>query len=484
MAVDDKAVPELLDTAQAGPTAIRGGAMRTGGYIAGLLLALGSAPIIFRHLGVVEFGRYTSVLALITLATGFSEGGLNAIAQREWASAAPAERRRLMANLVGIRVVLTLVAVGGALAFAWVAGYDAPLVAGTALAGAGMLGTTVQSLLASPLQAELRFGWATTAELLRQLTFVICVIGLVVAGAGLVPLLAAQIPAALAGLALVVWLVRGSVPLRPRAERAVWGPLLRDTLPFAVAIAVNAAYFRVALLFVSVMATALETGYFAASFRIVEVVLAIPPILLGAAFPILSRSARDDADRFAYVTGRTFEVALLGGGLVVVGLELGAEVAIDLLAGPGYEEAVPLLRIQSPALLATFAAVACAYPLLSLRRHRDVLLANLLALAVTVVLLLALVPSQDARGAAIATLVAEVTLAVATAMQLARAAPDVRLLSPTVLLVPLLTLAAIVLASATGLAGAIQVVIGLVLYSAALVATRRIPPELVLAVRR
>ena len=66
-----------------------------------------------------------------------------------------------MANLLGIRIALTLVAVAGALGFAVAAGYGGALVAGTALAGAGMLGQTLQSLLACPLQAELRFGWAT-----------------------------------------------------------------------------------------------------------------------------------------------------------------------------------------------------------------------------------------------------------------------------------------------------------------------------------
>jgi O-antigen/teichoic acid export membrane protein len=484
VALDDKAVPDLLDTPDAGPAAIRGSALRTGGYAAGLLLALGSAPIIFRHLGVVEFGRYSAVLALITLAAGFSEGGLNAIAQREWATATSQERRRVLANLLGIRIALTLIAVGGALVFAVAAGYGSALVAGTALAGAGMLGQTVQSLLASPLQAELRFGWATTAELLRQVVFVACIVGLVVAGAGLVPLLAAQIPAALAALALTIWLVRGDVPLRPRSERAVWGPLLRDTLPFAVAIAINAAYFRIAILFMSVMASALATGYFAASFRIVEVLLAVPPVLLAAAFPILSRAARDDADRFAYVTSRTFEVALLVGGLAVVGLELGAEVAIDLLAGSGYEESVPILRIQAPAVLATFAAVACSYPLLSLRRHREVLIANLLALLVSVVLLLALVDAHEARGAAIATLAAEFTLALATAIQLQRAAPGVRLSLTTVILVPVFALAAIGVAVATGLPGSLQLVVGVVAYLAALLAARQVPRELLQAVRR
>ena len=227
---------DLLDTTEAGPTAIRGAAMRTIGYGAGLALSLASAPLVFRHLGVAEFGRYAAVLAVITLAAGFSEGGINAIALREWATRPAGERERLLSNLFGIRIVLTFVAVCGAIAFSAIAvRYGGALVIGTALAGAGLLGQSLQSLLASPLQAGLRFGWATTAELLRQVTLAACVIGLVIAGAGVVPLLAAQIPAGLTALALTVWLVRRDVPLVPRFELELWRPLLRDTLPFAIA---------------------------------------------------------------------------------------------------------------------------------------------------------------------------------------------------------------------------------------------------------
>lgn len=475
---------DLLDTPGAGPAAIRGGALRTAGYAAGLLLALASAPLIFRHLGVAGFGSYSAVLALVALAAGFSEGGLNAIAQREWATVPRGEREGLMANLLGIRIALTLAAVAGALTFAVAAGYESALVAGTALAGAAMLGQTVQTLLASPLQAELRFGWATAAELLRQVTLVACIVGLIVAGAGVLPLLAAQLPAALAALALIVWLVRGDVPLRPRADLSVWRPLLRDTLPYALAIAINSAYFRIALLFMSVVASAVQTGYFATSFRIVEVVIAVPPLLLAAAFPILSRAARDDADRFAYVTNRLFEAALAVGGLAVVVMELGAELAVDLLAGPGYGPAVPILRIQAPAVLATFAAVACAYPLLSQRLHRDVLLVNALALAVSIALLAALVGPYEARGAAVATLAAELTLAVATAVRLRRAHPEVRFPIAAIVWVPVLTAGAVGVAIATRLPDVAQVAIGAIVYVAALWGVGRVPRELVDAVRR
>ena len=53
-------------------------------------------------------------------------------------------------------------------AFAAAAGYGSTLVLGTAIAGVGLLLQLVQSLLATALQAQLRFGWVSVAELLRQ----------------------------------------------------------------------------------------------------------------------------------------------------------------------------------------------------------------------------------------------------------------------------------------------------------------------------
>jgi len=475
---------DVLDTPAAGPAAIRGGGLRAAGYAAGLLLALGSAPLIFRHLGVVEFGRYTAVLSLTTLAAGFSEGGLNAIALREWSTAGPARRRTVMANLLGVRIALTTITALLAIAFAAVAGYDSTLVIGTAVACAALLIQTVQTLLSSPLQADLRFGWATIADLLRQVTLVTGIVVLVLAGAGVLPLLAVQVPAALVALVLTVALIRRDVPLRPRADRSVWWPLMRDALPYAVAIAINVAYFRISIIYMSLFASDLQTGYFAASFRIVEVIIAVPPVLLGAAFPVLSRAARDDAARLAYASRRLLEVALLLGGLCAIALLLGAPVAIDLLAGHDYRPADGILHIQGLAILATFVAGACSYPLLSLRRHRDVLVATLVGLTVSVVGLVTLVGPYEGRGAAVATLAAEVATAATLATFLVRSQAQLAFPFATTAWTLLAGAVAIALARVSGFPDLAQMALGVIVYLGIVLAARQVPRELLEALRR
>lgn len=478
--------PDLLDSRDAGPAALRGGALRSGGYALGLLLSLASAPLLIRHLGQEDFGRYITVLSVVVVVAGFTEAGLNTIALREYSSLTGTERDRVLASALGLRLTLSVAAIGLAMAFSAVAGYGSALVLGTFLAGVGLLLQTLQTLLTVALQGNLRFGLATLTDLVRQVVTVALIVGLVLAGAGVVAFLAVGIMAGLVAVGLTVAFVRGLMPLRPSFTASAWWPLVRDTIPYAIAIALNAAYFRVAVIVMSLVATERQTGYFSTSFRVIEVLIGVPALVVGAAFPILTRAARDDRARFAAATERLFELGILAGAALAVAIGLGAGFAIDVLGGSDAAPAADVLRIQGLALVATFVAVACGYPLLSLRRNREIMVANAIALAAAVALTLVLVPVLDAQGAAIAAVVAETALAIATAALLRKAEPGLRL--------PLGVVPVAAVAAATGVGVAlliggpdvVRAPVGVLVFLGVVAALGRFPPEVshALAARR
>ena len=82
----DQAEVDLVASEAAGPAALRGSVLLGGGYAATIGLSLISAPLLIRHLGISDFGRYTTVLALVTVVNGLTDAGLMNIALREWAS--------------------------------------------------------------------------------------------------------------------------------------------------------------------------------------------------------------------------------------------------------------------------------------------------------------------------------------------------------------------------------------------------------------
>jgi O-antigen/teichoic acid export membrane protein len=474
---------DVLDTPEAGPAAVRGGSVRVVGYAVGVLLTVGSAALLFRHLGVVDSGRYVTVLALTTLVAGVTDVGLTTIGVRELAVRDGPGRRRLMRNLLGLRLVLTGVGVGVAVLFAVVAGYDADMVAGTALAGVAVVGVAVQSTLGISLVVQLRVGWVTGLELLRQAVLVAGIVVLVALGAGIVPFLAVQIPAALAALVATIALIRGSVSVAPAFERAEWVPLLRSVLPFAAATVIAAVYFRAALLVLELVSTPRETGLFSAPFRITEVLLAVPNLVVGTAFPIFARAARDDHARLAYGVERVFQASVALGCAALVGLVLGAPFVIEVVAGDGFEASADVLRVQAVALAISFVATPLTYTMLSLRMHGAILVLSSIALAVNLTAVAILGSSEGATGAAIGTVIAEVAgLSVAWAILARRnrsVAPGVGVV---LRVIPALA-AALAVGLIPGLPSVVAALLGLAVFAGLAYLSGAVPPELLDAFR-
>ncbi len=470
----------VLDSSRAGPAAVRGSALRSSGYVAGLGLSLISAPLLTRYLGTVEFGQYIAVLSLVTIVAGLTEGGLNSIALREYAARQGPERATVMRDLIGIRLALSILAGLVAVGLAAIFGYSSTLILGTAVAVSGQMLQVFQTLLGTSLQGEMRFGWITGLELVRQAVSVALIVALVLAGAGLLPFFVIPVVAGVATLSITLRVVRGLIPLRPAFHPARWAPLLRDTLPFAAAIAVSVLYFRVAVIAMSLLASSVQTSYFAASFRVIEVLVGVPSLIAAAAFPILARTAaRHDEERLHYAAGRLVEVTFVLGTSLSLVLVLGAKPVIDILGGAAFAPSIPVLRIQGLALMATCIAVSAGYVLLALRRHRAILIANATALAGSVILSLALIPTLQAQGGAVAVVLAELTLAVTQVAMLVRVRP--RLLR-TFFVRPLAILAmgavACVVVLIPGLPAVVTTILGALAFVALLAITGYLPPEI------
>jgi O-antigen/teichoic acid export membrane protein len=476
--------PDLLDTPGAGPAAIRGSLLRAAGYVAGVLLSLVSVPLLIRHLGFKEYGHYVTVISLVTIVQGVTDVGLGQIGVREYATRSALSRERLMRNLLGIRVVLTGVGVAGATVFADLAGYAHAVLLGTLLAGIGMVLTVLQGTFAVPLAARLQLGWVTALELLRQALSVTGIVILVLVGAKLLAFLAISVPVAMIVLAATALVVRRTMPMRPSFERSEWTVLMRAVLPFAAAVAIGTVYLRITVILMSLLASELQTGYYATSYTVVSVLIAVPALTVGSTLPVLARAARDDHERLGYVLQRLFEVTMIIGVGLGLALALGAGFVIEVLSKGGSTASVEVLEIQSVALVTQFVASAWQYGLLSLHRHRALLLISVGSLLVSVCLTFVLVPLLQARGAALAFSAAEITLAVSSFVQLKRARPGLRF----ALRVPLRVLLAAALAGAIvllpGLSSLSRALVASLIYWGALVLLRGIPVELTQALLR
>lgn len=422
---------DLLRTPEAGGRVVRGGLVRGIGYGVSTLVAIATAVLLLRYLGLEDFGVYATVTAILGIVAGVTDAGLTAVASRELAGVRTAhERERLLSNLLALRIGAAALGAAAALTFTVAAGYGRDVVLGTAIGGLGVVLISTQSMLTVPIWVELRIVSLTILETSRNVLTLAFVALLVTAGAGLVSLFAVQIAVGLVLVPLTFRVARlgASVATGIRWETLLW--VLRQTIPLAVAFAMSVIYFRVLVVLVSLISSERETGLFGTSFRIFEVMLGAPALILSVALPLLSVAGDEDEARFGYALQRMTEISLLVSALLAVEIALLAEPCLRLIGGAEYADAAPVLRLQAIALVPLFLTMTWQLGLVAGRAQRALVWANGAALLAVVALGLALVPPFGATGAAVAAVAAEACLAALLLVALRRvrpeAAPDLR----------------------------------------------------------
>jgi O-antigen/teichoic acid export membrane protein len=469
---------DVLDSTAAGGRIIRGGALRFGSYVVTVALSILSAALLTRHLGVARFGAYTTVLSLVGVVSAVTDAGMSTVGQREFAVRKGAERDELMRDLLGLRMVLTTVGVVLVALFALAAHYDTALFIGALLAGIGTIALVVQHTHTIPLAAALRLGTLSGLDLVRQVLSVAAIVALVLAGSGVLPLLAVALAVNLALIPPTAALARHQISLRFALRPRRWAALLRLTVAFSLAAAVGTIYVFTAQILTSLVSSAHQSGLFAASFRVFIVLGAVPGLLVGGALPLLARAARDDHERLSYSLQRIFEVSLILGVATTIGALGGADFIIEVVAGPKFDGATQVLQLQGVALIASFIVAGWSFALLSLKLYRGVLLVNLAAFVVSCGLTVLLAGSDGAQGAAIATICGEGVLALGSLLALIHGRPEFTPKPGIVLKVALAAGPATAIALLPDLPSLVRAVLALLAYGLLIVLMRAVPSEL------
>lgn len=465
---------DVLDSPTASGLVIRGGALRVGSYLAATGLGFLATPLLARYLGVDDFGRYVTVGTLIATVGIIADAGLALVGIREYVLRDTGGRTRLLRNLVGLRVAISLLGVAAACVFAVLVGYSEQMVIGTLLAGIGLVFLMVQQVCTIPLLVVLRLGPVAAFDFAKSGLTVLGILLVILLGGGLVAFLAIPIPVMLVVLIATAALMHGRMSVKPAIEASEWRRLLQEALPIAIAATVGAFFFRSAILVMSIIATPEETGYFSASFRVVEAIIAVAGLIAASSLPILARAAHDDLDRLRYAMQRLFDVAVILGAWAAISVLVGANAIMRFIGGSEFEPAALTLRIQGAALACSFLIAVWAAGLWALRRQRALAVANLVGVSLTVGLTLVLVPEHGAVGAAIATTVVELVVVTMYATLLTRSDEGLR---PALSTVPKVVVSAVPALAVWGLpvADVVKLVLATGVFFGLLLALRGIP---------
>ena len=405
---------------------VRGGVIRVGGFGIGIIFGLGTSALLLRHLGVVDYGKYGTIAALLGLVLALSDGGLTTIGARELATTEAGPRRVATAStLMFLRLVTTSLGVIIAIAFAAIAYATAELTLGAALVGASVVLISMQAMATVPLLVSLRIAPMTGFEVLRHTLSFLGVLVLVLADAGLTWFFTLQIPIAAILLLLTVIYVRRSFPIGVHFDRVAALRLARETLPMAVASTMVVLYGGAMVIIVSLIASDYQTGLYVTSARIMEVVVGLPGLVIALALPVLSVASANDHARLRNALQLMIELGLVLSALVAVTLALAASGVIHLIGGAAFADAAPILQVQAFAIVGVFVSQTLQNALISLRHQQSLVATNAVALAAVVGFGVVFVGAFGAIGGAWAVLAAEALFVLMLLITLHRRAPQV-----------------------------------------------------------
>lgn len=313
------------------------------GRVFGLLVSLVTLPLIARTLGTSGFGVYSSALAYVGIFASISEFGLTSAATMRMAGE-PEHERQWLGALSSLRTAVSSVTV-------LLCAAATPLVFQTseqrvaALLLSVTIGFSGAGALMSVFFARLRGMVPLAISVFESCFWMVLVLSLAALGAG--PVLVAGAYVLLRGsVALAQVLVtRGMADTLWRNALRWWRPLLQIAVPTGLAYVFLTISFSLDQVLLLRLAGEQEAGVYGAAYRFLTPLLFLPQAVMGAIFPVMSATGRDDLPRLTRIIQRSADyLAVVTLPVAAVFLVLSGPL-VALVLGGSFERSASVLPI-------------------------------------------------------------------------------------------------------------------------------------------
>lgn len=308
----------------------------------GLSFAYGVA--IVRQLGEVDFGRYSTVAALIAVSTIFAELGTGAFASRSIALDRSGASR-LIGNLIAIRVVLSTVTLVLNVTVAALIGFDNELVGWVTLSSLAFFLYAIHGPCLSVLRGYERLDYTTSFTVIQQVVLIVTGGALLWLGWGVTGVIVAGSLSVAVTAGLAWRSARRIANLAPSIDVSIWPRLLMAGLPFAVTIFATSISFRMDTLILSWWRPDAEIGWYNVGYGLALSLVQVFTSLTVSFIPTLSRLRLVDRTVVDSFVARVLELAWVGTLPLAVVVSIFAEALVTLVYGDRFAPVASLLQI-------------------------------------------------------------------------------------------------------------------------------------------
>jgi len=323
------------------------------GRVLALVLGIVIVSLLMCYLGPRDYGYYTIAVAYLQIFGIVADFGFYLITLRylgELEVLLPKQRRKkiryVMGNIFTLRLISALLFYGGAWLAAWL--FNFPLTVKLAvgvMSGSFFFCTLIQALSAF-YQKILQTKTIFLAEVIGKSTMLGLILFFISREMGFYWVIGIYLVGNFFNFLFLLLRIGRWVSLRLRFDFSFWKEIIRQAWPVGLAIVFNVVYFKADTLILSIYHPPEQVGLYGACYRILEVLITIPPLFIGLVFSrMVEVWKRDYRERFAELVQRSFDFLLMIALPIVFGTAIVGRKLMLLLGGQQFVVSGDILKI-------------------------------------------------------------------------------------------------------------------------------------------
>ena len=366
-----------------------------------------------RYLGTAEFGKYSFVFAYLAFFGILTDLGLNTILVREM-SRNSAITPKLIGNAYIIRWILTVFAIVLSIAVITLMSYPADTTTYIYIAAFILLFQSFTGFYSTIFQTNLRMEYDIFGKLIFRVLSAGLILCIIFAKGTLLHIMIALIFSEMVKTLISYSFSRKFVKPQFTIDFGLWKYLFKEALPLALSSVILVIYYQIDMVMLSIMQGDVAVGIYSAAHKLFDPLLLIPNALMMSLFPIMSEAFKTSNDRLIKSYRLSLKYLLIIALPIAIGITLVADKVILLIYGAEFANSTTVLQILIWGLLFIFPNSIMLNLLISIDKQKLHTYSMGLCVIANVTLNLLLIPILSYNGAAIATLVTNVVLLIAS----------------------------------------------------------------------
>jgi len=382
------------------------------GKAVSLALSLLTVGVMTRYLGAAGFGQYTTTIAYLQFFGIIVDFGL-AVVVAQLIAARRAETDAILSNVFTFRLVTAAILFALAPIVVWWLPYPLIVKQATALAAGALFFVSLQQVIVSIYQRELRMFAPAAAEVVGRAAILIGTIAVVMLGADLRAIMAAVLVGNILQFIVSFAAARAFATIRLACDWIMWREVLAKSWPIGLSIIFNLIYFRADTIILSLYRDAATVGLYGAPYKVLEVLVTFPYLFMGLVLPLFSASwAAGDRPRFASQLQRAWDTMAVVTWPVLIGGAVLATPIMVAIAGDEFALSGAILPILLVATAAIYFSNVLTHAIVAIEQQRRMLGGFAAVAVVALIGYLVLIPRVGYWGAASVTVLAELAILV------------------------------------------------------------------------